>query len=409
MRILNVTQTYVPFEEFGGPPVKVRALSQQMTKRKHDVTVLTVHWGIKNNERWEGSASAGFAAERSPFGWTKAENGIEAIYLRSWLRYRTLGWNPGVKRFCSARLRNFEVVHIFGLYDLLGPRVAAACRRSGTPYVVEPMGMTIPIVRSLRLKRLYHRLLGETMLKGAEAIVATSAQEAAELKSAGMREDAIFLRRNGVEGPESLPERGRFRAALGIPEEAKLVLYLGRLSEKKSPDLLLRAFAQLRKAQNRTEVWLAIAGPDERGMRSRLVALAGELGVSSQTKVCGPIYGETKWSAYRDADVFVLPSQNENFGNAAGEAVLAGTPVILTDQCGIAPVLGTAALVVRHDVEELQEAMSRVLFGPSVQAWLRAGCRDAAARLDWEEPAREMERLYQRLARGEREVVAAVS
>ena len=409
MRILNVTQTYVPFEEFGGPPVKVRALSEQMTKRKHEVTVLTVHWGSKNNGRREGPTRASFAAERSPFGWRKVENGIEANYLKSWLRYRTLGWNPGVKSFCSARLWNFDVVHIFGLYDLLGPRVAGACRKNGTPYVVEPMGMTIPIVRSLRLKRLYHRLLGETMLNCAAAIVATSPQEAAELKSAGMREDAIFLRRNGVEAPESVPERGRFRAAVGIPEEAKLVLYLGRLSEKKSPDLLLRAFAKLTKAQSKAKARLAFAGPDEGGMRARLAALAGELGVSSQVKLCGPVYGETKWSAYCDADVFVLPSQNENFGNAAGEAVLAGTPVILTDQCGIAPLLGTAALVVRHDVGELQEAMSRVLFEPGVQAWLRAGCRDAAGRLDWEEPGREMERLYRRLAKSEREAVAAVS
>ena len=409
MRILNVTQSYFPFEEFGGPPVKVRALSEQMTKRKHDVTVLTVDWGIKNGERGESSADMKFRAERSPFGWKKVENGVEANYLRSWLHYRTLSWNPGVKGFCKARLWKFDVIHIFGLYDLLGPVVAAACQRNGTPYVVEPMGMTIPIVRSLRLKRLYHRLLGQTMLKGASAIVATSAQEAAELKSAGVREGAILLRRNGVEAPERVPERGRFRAAMEIPQDAKLVLYLGRLSEKKSPDLLLRAFAKLAKEQSKIDVRLVLAGPDERGTRAKLVALAGELGVSPLTRFCGPLYGETKWGAYRDADVFVLPSQNENFGNAAGEAVLAGTPVILTDQCGIAPMLGTAALVVRHDVEELREAVSRVLFEPSVQAWLRAGCREAAGRLDWDEPAREMEQLYQRLAKGERKIVAAVS
>jgi glycosyltransferase involved in cell wall biosynthesis len=409
MRILNVTQSYFPFEEFGGPPVKVRALSEQMTKRKHDVTVLTVDWGIKNSKGREGSTRANFRAEPSAFGWKKVENGIEANYLRSWLHYRTLSWNPGVKGFCRARLWKFDVVHIFGLYDLLGPMVAGGCQRNGTPYIVEPMGMTIPIVRNLRLKRLYHRLLGETMLKGASAIVATSAQEAAEMKSAGVREDGIFLRRNGVEAPDKVPERGRFRAAAGIPQEAKLVLYLGRLSEKKSPDLLLRAFARLAKEQSKTDVRLVIAGPDERGMRAKLAALAGELGVSSLIGFCGPLYGEAKWGAYRDADVFVLPSQNENYGNAAGEAVLAGTPVILTDRCGIAPMLGTAALVVRHDVEELREAVSRVLFEPSVQAWLRAGCREATEKLDWDEPAREMERLYQRLAKDQRKVVAAVS
>ena len=58
--------------------------------------------------------------------------------------------------------------------------------------------------------------------------------------------------------------------------------------------------------------------------------------------------GEAKWAAYRDADIFVLPSQNENFGNTAAEAVAAGTPVIVTEQCGIAPLFaGTAGLVVQ--------------------------------------------------------------
>ena len=57
----------------------------------------------------------------------------------------------------------------------------------------------------------------------------------------------------------------------------------------------------------------------------------------------GPVFGAAKWAAYRDADVFVLPSQNENFGNTAAEAVAAGTPVIVTEQCGIAPLLANEA------------------------------------------------------------------
>ena len=67
-------------------------------------------------------------------------------------------------------------------------------------------------------------------------------------------------------------------------------------------------------------------------------------------KFSGPIFGDDKWAAYRDADVFVLPSRNENFGNTAAEAVAAGTPVIVTEQCGIAPHLkDIAGLVVPHD------------------------------------------------------------
>jgi len=401
MRILNVTQTYFPFLEFGGPPVKVRSLSQQLAKLGHQVTVLTADWGLKSRA---SAAAVADSAQRSALGWSLEESGIETIYLPSWLHYRALSWNPGIASFCRARLLNFDVVHIFGLYDFLGPAVAAACRRTGIPYVVEPIGMFVPIVRNFLLKRMYHLVLGQRMLRGARKIIATSPQEVAELAGSGLASEKILVRRNGVEVPETMPERGKFRAAAGIPENAKVVLYLGRLSEKKSPDVLLQAFALLCKAERGAELRLVFAGPDEDGMRQRLLQMAEALEVSSRVQIRGAAYGEEKWNAYRDADVFVLPSQNENFGNTAGEAVAAGTPVVVTDKCGVAPLLAdVAGLAVAHDAAALAQAIGRVLWEPGLHARLAAGCKKVAARLDWEEPAREMETLYGQLVKVEKQ------
>lgn len=399
MRILNVTQTYFPFLEFGGPPVKVRSLSEQLVKLGHDVTVLTADWGLQSRA---SAAAIRSSVERSPFGWRLEESGIEVIYLRSWLRYRALSWNPGITRFCRARLSNFDVVHIFGLYDFLGPAIAAVCRRSGIPYVVEPIGMFVPIVRNFLLKRMYHLTLGQGMLRGSCKIIATSPQEVAELASSGLPTEKIVVRRNGVEIPETLPERGKFRAVLGISENTKLILYLGRLSQKKSPDVLLRAFAAVCQAARDAELCLLFLGPDEDGMKMKLMQMAGELGVTSHVQIRGAVFGEQKWSAYRDADVFVLPSQNENFGNTAGEAVAAGTPVVVTNKCGIAPLLSdVAGLAVEHDAAAMAQALARVLWEPGLQAKLSMGCGKVAAQLDWDEPARDMERLYRQL--GEKE------
>ena len=401
MRILNVTQTYFPFLEFGGPPVKVRSLSQQLVKLGHQVTVLTADWG------WASSApptTGRSSVERTAFGWRLVESGIEAIYLQSWLRYRALSWNPGITRFCKARLWNFDVVHIFGLYDFLGPATAAACRRSAIPYVVEPIGMFVPIVRSFLLKRMYHLTLGQGMLRGSRKIIATSPQEVGELASSGLNAGKIVVRRNGVEMPETLPERGKFRAALGIPENIKVILYLGRLSEKKSPDVLLHAFASVCKARSDGQVCLVFVGPDEGGMEKKLRQMAGDLGITTLVHIKDAVFGDQKWSAYRDADVFVLPSQNENFGNTAGEAVAAGTPVVVTDKCGIAPLLADiAGLVVDHDVAAIARALERVLWEPGLHEKLSAGCRKVTAQLDWDEPALEMEKLYQQLVNGEKE------
>jgi glycosyltransferase involved in cell wall biosynthesis len=404
MRILNVTQTYFPFLEFGGPPVKVRALSQQLTKLGHKVTVLTADWGVQS--RIAGS-SGGINAERTALGWKLEESGIESIYLPSLVRYRALSWNPAIANFCRARLWNFDLVHIFGLYDFLGPAVAAACRRSGTPYVVEPIGMFVPIVRNFLLKRMYHLTLGQRMLRGSRTIIATSPQEVAELASSALPAAKIVIRRNGVEIPQTLPQQGKFRAAAGIPENAKLILYLGRLSEKKSPDVLLHAFASLCKAASGAELRLVFAGPDEGGTRKKLQQMAGALGISSLVQIRDAAYGEEKWSAYRDADVFVLPSQNENFGNTAGEAVAAGTPVVVTDKCGVAPLLAdVAGLVVPHDARAMAQALARVLWEPGLHSRLTAGCRKVAAQLDWEEPAQEMESLYEQLLNGQTQTAA---
>ena len=394
MRILNVTQSYAPFFEFGGPPEKVRALSEGLVQLGHEVTVLTADWGL---ERRLAELPNEPPAEHSPFGKRREVRGVKAIYLANWFHYRAISWNPALSRYLRARLQNFDVVHIFGLYDLLGPRAAAAAQKLKIPYVVEPIGMFVPIVRNFLLKRAYHRFLGKEMLRNAAAIIATAEQEKSELIAGGISAEKIILRRNGVNIPASLPDRGAFRKSLNISAGDPLILFLGRLSQKKSPDLLLQAFAQLPLSS--PPVHLAFAGPDESGMLARLQHMAAQMNIASRVHFAGPLSGVPKWSAYRDADIFVLPSQNENFGNTAAESVAAGTPVIVTDQCGIAPLLdGVAGIAVPHSASSIAQTMSALLNNPTLYAQLKNGCASAVQRLDWGLPTREMDSLYRKLA-----------
>lgn len=399
MRILNVTQSYAPFFEFGGPPVKVKALAEGMARRGHEVTVLTADWGLEAHLRASPDETQ---SEPSPFGRRRKVNGVTAVYLANWWHYHATSWNPALRRYLRARLKDFDVVHIFGLYDLFGPRVAKECRQRQIPYVVEPIGMFVPIVRNLWLKRIYHALWGREMLNRADAIIVTSEQERDEVLAGGSAEEKIVLRRNGVEVPAKMPERGRFRETLKLPVQDKLILFLGRLSQKKSPDLLLKAFAGLGNAMigGGMAPHLVFVGPDESGMKDRLEQMATGLSVSERVHFSPPLEGEAKWAAYRDADIFVLPSQNENFGNTAAEAVVAGTPVIVTERCGIAPLLkDTAGLVVRHEELELRNALVRLLEHEDVYRKLQQGCATAIDKLGWDQPLEQMEYSYSRLAR----------
>jgi glycosyltransferase involved in cell wall biosynthesis len=379
MRILKVTQAYFPYLEKGGPATKVRALAEGLAARGHAVTVLT-------------SAYA-----PTPEYQTRTIQGVEVIYLRVLLSNRALTVNAGLISFCRRRLREFEAVHIYGMYDLLGPTVAFFCRKHGLPYVLEPMGMYRPIVRSITKKRVYHWLLGGSLARAAQRLVATSQLEEKELHDEGVAPGRVVVRRNGVNLSEfhDLPRTGDFRKELGIQNGQPLVLYLGRLSKKKGLDVLLRAFARLS-----AKAHLAIVGPDDGdGAAEEIRHLRSELGLEKSVTLLGGRYGREKLQAMVDADLFVLPSQNENFGNAVAEAIACGTPVLVTDRCGIAPLVDQkAGLVVPYETGALQAGLARMLDDEPLRERLRAGCRQTAATLSWEEPIQEMESLYQQIA-----------
>src|ERR1700676_4907404 len=391
MQILNVTQSYYPFLDKGGPTVKVRALAHGMAAAGHQVTVLSADQGFDTATRKTVDAIP------TRWGFEAHEDGVEAIYLHTRARYRALTWNPGDAAFCRERWASYDLIHIYGLYDLIGPQVADACRRLVRPYVVEPMGMFQPIVRNIWMKRIYHGVLGGIMIRGARRLIATADQERQELLKGGIPDHKIVVRRNGIEVPAEFPPPGRFRNQLGISSDVKLVLFLGRLVSKKSPDMMLEAFARWQRHNSGSQPSLLVmAGPDEGdGFRQYLETIAAQMGLNGGVLFTGPLYGDAKWAAYRDADLFVLPSQNENFGNTAAEAVACGTPVLVTDRCGIAPIVDRrAGLVVPHACDALEEGLEKILGDPAFAASLRAGCLEVAGSLGWAEPLAQMESLY---------------
>ncbi|HEV3481371.1 MAG TPA: glycosyltransferase [Candidatus Acidoferrales bacterium] len=391
MRILKVVQAYYPFQEKGGPVVKVGALARGLAQRGHRVTVLTADLGVRNYR------GAGVKFEACKWGWRSEQDGIEVIYLSTVGHYRAVTLNPRIAGFCRESMNRFDVAQIYGLYDWLGPAAGFFCRRRGVPYVLEPMGMFRPIVRNIALKRFYHGVFGNSLVAGARFLIATSEQERQELIEGAVAASRIVVRRNGIELPERLPNRGEFRRIWGIPEDARVVLFLGRVVSKKSPDLLLDAFSRWHRNPGNENSVLAIVGPDEGdGFLARLKMMARRLNLSRSVRFVGPLYETAKWQAYRDADVFVLPSQNENFGNTAVESAACGTPVIVTDQCGVARFVGSAGLVVPHDPRAIEEALAQLLGDPNLRARCEDGCAEMTRNLSWEGPLDQNEQLYAR-------------
>jgi glycosyltransferase involved in cell wall biosynthesis len=385
MRILHVTQTYHPFLERGGPTVKVRSIAEGLAQRGHQVTVLT---------SWYGRP---YAARKVNLG------GVEVMYLRPFATYRAMTFNSCLFDFCNKRLREFDIVHIYGLYDLLGPVVAYHCYRSGIPYVLEPLGMVRPIDRSFRLKRIWHTIFGKKLLEHASLVVATSRQEEEELIADGFSRDRIALRYNGVDLKEfaKLPTPGVFRSEWALPSDEPIVLFLGRIIPRKGVDLLIEAFAQACPERGR----LVIVGPEgESGYVEKLRQLAREKHIEGRTVFTGPLYGDQKKAALVDSQVFVLPSRYENFANGVAEAIACGLPVIISDRCGIQEfVAGKAGLVVPREGPALADALRQLLDDTTLYERFRAACPYVAAQLSWTELLGTQEKMYSRVLQGDNE------
>ena len=122
----------------------------------------------------------------------------------------------------------------------------------------------------------------------------------------------------------------------------------------------------------------------------------GELKISDKVLFTGPLYGEKKLEAYVDADVYVLPSVYETFPVSVLEACACGTPVIVTDRCGIADVIdGQVGLVVTYDKNQLQDALQRVLSDDQMrQRFGNGGKSLVREKSNWSKITELMESVY---------------
>jgi glycosyltransferase involved in cell wall biosynthesis len=136
-----------------------------------------------------------------------------------------------------------------------------------------------------------------------------------------------------VEADQSEGEEARFLEAFPQLAGKRFALFLARVHPKKGVDLLVEAF--IRVAHRAPDLHLVIAGPDPDHLRPALEARAREAGVAERITWTGMITGDVKWGAFKAAEVYVLPSHQENFGITAVEAMAVKTPVLLTRRVNI--------------------------------------------------------------------------
>lgn len=352
MKILILSEFFAPAWGFGGPPKVLFDIARELVRRQHSVTVYSTNVLDAQNK------------VEKPY--TVLE-GVNVYYLKTLSKW--LAWNQkiflpiGLTNLLKENIENFDIIILTPartIFSFIGYRQATMFNK---PYIFLPYG-GLPRGKGIKkiLKWVIDPLFGYRMLRDASFVFAQTDHEMLESSKYGARDSSIRLVPLNVDLSEfeNPPLRGNFRTKLGIKDEEKLILFLGRLHEYKGIDLLLKAFSHLTEANYPFK--LVIVGRDD-GYLSSMLNSVKKLGLEGKVIFVGPLYGKDRITAYVDADVFVMPSSYfEETSTAALEACAASTPVIVTRQASI-PGLDKhqAGITINYDQKELEDALLKIL------------------------------------------------
>ncbi len=290
------------------------------------------------------------------------------------LTVHAVGPARGGYRYCAALVpwlranaRRYDAVVVNGLWQYHSFGAWRALKPLRVPYVVFTHGMLDPwfkheYPRKHLKKWFYWPWSDYRVLRDAKAVLFTSEEEKLQARKSFWlyrARERVVAYGTKAPPPDTPALRERFLSAHPRLRGRRHLLFLSRIHEKKGCDLLVRAFAHA--AARDPDLDLVVAGPDQTGWVSRLTELARELGVAERIIWPGMLQGDLKWGAFYNAEAFVLPSHQENFGIAVAEALGCGRPVLISDKVNIWREVeeGNAGLVAADTLEGTIQLLSR--------------------------------------------------
>jgi glycosyltransferase involved in cell wall biosynthesis len=391
MNLLHVIPYYAPAWAYGGVVRATTDLTRALAAAGHTVIVLTTDT-LSPSER-----------SAAPYEVIDGVHVYRARNRSNTLRGKlNLSTPVGFESAARDLIRQYaiQVMHAHEVRTVENWRLAPVINRLGLPLLVSPHG-TLPYDTGRgSVKRLWDRLFARRLLPRFDRVIALTSHEADEARAiwsasgVPLPDERISIVPNGihVEDFAHLPDPAPFRARWEL-SAGPVVLFLGRLHERKGLQFLILAFAQA--AQNVPDARLLIVGPDE-GKRAALEAQIEQLNLGERVIFTGLLTGADKLAALAAADLFALPAVGEGFSMAVLEAMACGLPVLLTPGCNFPEVVAAGAgLVVEREVPALREALHALLTDGERRASMGRSARDLVhARYTWPQVVTQLEDVY---------------
>jgi len=297
------------------------------------------------------------------------------------VKYSKLFVTPGLSGWLDHNLNAFDIVHAHEYETYQNMLLHKHAHKHRVPYVLQAHG-SIPQRGRIWRKRLFNSFVGRTLLRDSARIIALNEFEREQLLATGILAERIALIPNGIEIPpnEDKSQSRYFKEKYNLPQDSKVLLFLGRINEIKGLDVLVKAFAHAR-ARLPKNTYLVISGPDE-GYLQVLWHMIAEYNVRDRAIVTGPLYYEAKTDALKAAAALIIPSRYETFSIAILEAYSLGKPVIASRTGGVPEEVidqKTGLLFEAADVAGLSSCMERLLKDPSFAQKLGDAGREFAS------------------------------
>ena len=363
MRVLHIVPTVA--RESGGPARSTQGLVAALRQNGVEAWLLSMTPG---EEPW----LSGFDAS--------AFLSVDSRGYFAWKR---------VVRKAIEKLRP-DLLHLHQIWTLDLHAAAVVAREMKIPYVLAPRGSLEPwaLAQKALKKKIAMALYQRYDLNHAVALHATAEAEAKQFEALGLRAP-IFLSVNAVNVPEYLPDWNQHA------DGKRRVLFLSRVHYKKGLLELVQAWGLARPRGWKVE----IVGFDSDGYLEKCLNVARQLGVEEDFIYTGSLQDEAKWSAYRRADLFVLPSYSENFGIVVAEALYAGLPVITTKGTPWREIDGTCGWWVDLGIEPLAKAIRHAVDLSDAErcAMGAVGRKMIEANFMWKPVVMKLRDAYQKL------------